>query len=676
MFIRNMKCFRIVFIGIFCFLSIMSFGQDKVTLLKERLEKSAEEDKPRVLNMLSKTLLRKNRSESLSYAEQAIKLSKELGDVKEEVDGYLNKAVALSALRKHGEAIIILKKVLKIDEEFGNKPSQAYDLNLLGKEYLALSKYSESKKYYTNSYKIYSELKDNKALAFVTASLGEVEKKEGNRKEAVEWYEKSLKHSIKAKDKRREVASMSAIGAINANRGDFDKAIQQLEEAKQKAKEYGLKSAEKSIDKNIFLVKENKNRKEIATTDLDRELAAKKDEQIADLENITVKSMAQIEQLSESMQILELKKRLEKESYDREIKEREEEKSKLEQEKKLAESEALASRAEKEKEQAKNKLLAAENSRQNIMLIAGTVVLALFVVLIMFILKGYRDKKKSNKVLLNKNKLIEDQKNSLEIQKEELEVKNHNIKESLDYAQKIQTSILPSIDGLKDKFSDSFVFFRPKDIVSGDFYWYYEYGNKLYVSVSDCTGHGVPGAFMSIIGNNLIEKAIVEKRIEKPSEVLAFMSKGINEQLGMTKGSSDVKDGMDMTLICINKATNKLSFSGARNPLYFYREGNLEEIKATKMSVGYNSRKVASEFENLEFDLQKGDRLYMFSDGFADQKGGPKGKKFYYKPFREILQGSGTQPMDFQRDLLEKTIVDWMGETEQLDDMLVLGIEI
>jgi serine phosphatase RsbU (regulator of sigma subunit) len=198
----------------------------------------------------------------------------------------------------------------------------------------------------------------------------------------------------------------------------------------------------------------------------------------------------------------------------------------------------------------------------------------------------------------------------------------------------------------------------------------------MYVSVSDCTGHGVPGAFMSIIGNNLIEKAIVEKRIERPADVLKFMSEGINNQLGMTSGSSDVKDGMDMTLVCIDKDTNKLSFSGARNPLYFLRDGQLEEIKATKLSVGYNSTKADADFENLEIDLLKGDRLYMFSDGFADQKGGPKGKKFYYRPFREILQGTGSESMEFQRNLLETTIVEWMNGAEQLDDMLILGIEI
>ncbi len=671
-----MKYIKIVLITLLSFLASVSYSQDKVTLLKEKLEASPKEEKPHVLNMLSKTLLRKNRKESLSYAEEAIKLSQDLGDVAEEMDGYLNKGKALSALRKHGEAIKAIEKVLKVDKEFGNEPSAAYDLSLLGKEYTALKKYGNARTSFQESYDIYTKLNDKRALGYVAGDYANMEKKAGDNKKAITWFETSLAHHRDSKNKQGEVQAMMAIGALNANRGDYEKSIEQLEEAKAKAKQYGLNSLEKAAAKNLSIVQENQKKKESSITDLDRELAAQKEEQIMDLENIKIKSMAQIEELSESMQILALKERLQKEAYDREIKEKEEEKLKLEQAKKLAETVASAAQAEQEKAAAEKDLLAAENAKQTTMLIAGAIGLALLAILALFILKGYRDKKKANDVLVAKNELIEEQKSSLEAQKAELEHKNHNIKESLDYAKKIQTSILPPIGGLKEKFSDSFVFFRPKDIVSGDFYWYYEHGSKLYVSVSDCTGHGVPGAFMSIIGNNLIEKAIVELKIDKPADVLKFMSDRINKQLGMTTGASEVKDGMDMTLICIDKSNNKLSFAGARNPLYFYREGQLEEVKATKMSVGYNSKKIASEFEHLEMDLRTGDRLYMFSDGFADQKGGPKGKKFYYRPFREILQGSGTQSMDFQRDLLETTIVEWMDGAEQLDDMLVLGIEI
>lgn len=671
-----MNYIKVIIISLLSILTSISYSQDKVTLLKEKLEASPKEEKAHILNMLSKTLLRKNRKESLSYAEEAVKLSQELGDMAEEMDGHLNSGKALSALKKHSEAIKSFQKVLKVDQDFGNEPSAAYDLNLIGKEYTALEKYGDARKSFQKAYDTYTTLKDERALGYVAGDFANMEKRAGNNKKAIEWFNKALTHHKNSKNKQGEVQSMMAIGALNANRGDYDKAITKLEEAKTKAKKYGLSSLEKAAAKNLSIVQENQKKKESSITDLDRELAAQKEEQIMDLENIKIQSLEQIEELSETMQILALKERLQKEAYDREIKEQEEEKLKLEQAKKMAETEASAAKAQQEKADAEKDLLAAENAKQTTMLIGGAIGFALLAILILFVLKSNRERKKANTALVAKNELIEKQKSSLETQKAELEHKNHNIKESLDYAKKIQTSILPPIAGLKGKFSDSFVFFRPKDIVSGDFYWYYEHGNKLYVSVSDCTGHGVPGAFMSIIGNNLIEKAIVELKIEKPSEVLNFMSTRINEQLGMSTGASDVKDGMDMTLVCIDKAANKLSFSGARNPLYFYRDGQLEEIKATKMSVGYNSKKAVSEFENLEMDLKKGDRLYMFSDGFPDQKGGPKGKKFYYRPFREILQGSGTQSMDFQRDLLESTIVEWMNGGEQLDDMLVLGIEI
>jgi len=670
-----MNKFKIIFLLVF--MNLVFYGQDdKIQNLKESIELASADDKPHMLNKLSKLCLKKNRDESLKYAKEAILLSEANGDVGEEMAGYVNKSRALSKLGKHKESITAISKVIDTDREFGNEPSLAFNLKILGNEQMALKDYSKARKTLKESFSLFKKLGDKKALGYIAGDLGSLEKSTGNKKEAINWYEKAVSFYEEIKNKRGELQAGIAIASINANRGDFKKSLSQFNTLKTKAKKYGLSSFERSIDKSIEIVSENKEKKEANLTEVDKEENERLAEEMDDLKDFKVQSLDEISKLSEANQILALRERLEKEKYDKEIKEKEEARLKAEQDKVLAETQAKVSKAEKEKQEVENNLLEAENAKQASQLIGVIIGLALLGILVLFILKGLREKKKANKVLVTKNVLIESQKESLEAQKEELEKKNHNIHESLDYAKKIQTSILPSIDGLANKFSDSFIFFKPKDIVSGDFYWYYEYDNKLYVSVSDCTGHGVPGAFMSIIGNNLIEKAIVEKRIEKPADVLKFMSDGINEKLGMTSGNSNVKDGMDMTLICIDKTTNKLWFSGARNSMYFLRNGNLEEIKATKLSVGYNSKKTASIFEHKEIDLIKGDRLYMFSDGFADQKGGPKGKKFYYKPFREILQGSGSESMKFQRDLLESIIVNWMDGKEQLDDILVLGIEI
>lgn len=671
-----MNGLRVFILGFLLLLSISTLAQSKVELLKEKLATSEKEDKPRLQNALSSALLRENRSESLAYAEDAIKLSEELDDVTEKMGGYLNKAKALSALNRHEEAIKALNVIEKVDRNFGNDSNLGYVLSLMGKEYTALKKYSEGRKILQESYNLYKKLGDEKSMGFSAADYANLVKAAGDNKEAIEWYTISLTHYRKVNDKYAEVQSLMAIGALHSNRGDFDKSISTLEEAKKTAVQAGMSSLVKTIEKNLGVVRSNKEFKDKNITEVDKDKIEDVNRKFSNYENLITLSDDKISELSEAKQILELRKRLDKEAYENDLKQKEEAVAKAEQDKKLAETQTLAAKALEEKAAAKNDLLAAENAKQNTMIVAGAIGLALFAILILFILKGYRDKKKANDALVAKNTLIEKQKSTLENQKMELEQKNHNIKESLDYAKKIQTSILPPIGGLKNKFSDSFVFFKPKDIVSGDFYWYYEHGSKIYVSVSDCTGHGVPGAFMSIIGNNLIEKAIVEKKIERPADVLKFMSDGINQQLGMTSGASDVKDGMDMALVCIDKNANKLSFAGARNPLYFLRNGELEEIKATKMSVGYNSQNAEADFDHLEIDLIKGDRLYMFSDGYADQKGGPKGKKFYYKPFREILQGTGSETMQFQRDLLETTIVEWMDGAEQLDDILVLGIEI
>ncbi len=672
-----MKIIRIIvllilFIGVY-----PVFGQtEKIELIKEKLNNAPAEEKPHLLNLLSKSLLRYNRKESLFYADEAIDMASDLGDVEEEMAGYLNKGRALSKLNKHKKAIEAYEVPIKTDRDFGNDSGLAYLLTLEAEEFKELGDFSKSRKALEEAYSLYDKLSDEDGMGYVASERGSLEREAGKSKEAIKFYEKAVNHYKKSKNKQGEVQSLMTMGAINANRGDYDRSLELLNEAKALAKKYGFNSLQKSIEKNIEVVQSNKKAKESMTTEVDKERQEQIENTIENLETIKVKSLEQIEQLSEANQILALKERLQKEEYERKLKEEEEAKRQLEQQKKLAEAAALASKAEKEKQEVQNKLLEEENKKQLIMLIGVGVGMVLFAILIVFILKSNRERKKANEALLEKNRLIEEQKNVLVLQKEELEHKSKNIKESLDYAQKIQRSILPPIEGLQTIFSDSFVFFKPKDIVSGDFYWFYEYGDKVYVSVSDCTGHGVPGAFMSIIGNNLIEKAIIEEKIERPADVLKFMSEKINEKLGMDTGNSSVKDGMDMTLICIDKKTNKLSFAGARNPLYLLRDGKMQEIKATRRSVGYNSKGGASEFENVEIQLQKGDRLYMFSDGFADQKGGPKGKKFYYKPFREILEKTGTEPMEHQKDVLESTIVGWMNGGEQLDDMLVLGIQI
>jgi serine phosphatase RsbU (regulator of sigma subunit) len=254
-------------------------------------------------------------------------------------------------------------------------------------------------------------------------------------------------------------------------------------------------------------------------------------------------------------------------------------------------------------------------------------------------------------------------------QKEELAQKNKDITDSIRYAKRIQFAILPP----ELPFPDTFILFKPKDIVSGDFYWLDEVDDLEFLAAVDCTGHGVPGAFMSIIGYNSLNKIVKEHRIYKPSDILDRLNYEVTSTLKRTDAEGEaIKDGMDISLICFNKKTRTLQFAGAFNPLWQVRNGELEEIKADRFPIG-RSKDTDKKFTNNEIQVLKGDSYYFFSDGFADQFGGDSGKKFKSKPMKELILAIQDIPMNKQKEVLEGTLEAWRGEIEQVDDILVIG---
>ncbi len=259
-----------------------------------------------------------------------------------------------------------------------------------------------------------------------------------------------------------------------------------------------------------------------------------------------------------------------------------------------------------------------------------------------------------------------------------IEQKNQNITDSIHYAKKIQDSILPDKSLLTKGIEDAFVLYLPKDIVSGDFYWCLHKGHLSFLATVDCTGHGVPGAFMSMTGNSLLFEAINEKGLTKPAEILQEMELGLRRSLNKElDGKEETQDGMDMSLICIDHSNQKLSFAGARRPLIHVRDGKLEEIKGCKRSIGNAFHKTANSFEEHCLSIHKGDQFYMFSDGYPDQFGGPKGKKFMSRNFKNTLLEISTLPSKEQKMALKQQLEDWKnGLYEQVDDVLVMGIKI
>jgi ligand-binding sensor domain-containing protein/serine phosphatase RsbU (regulator of sigma subunit) len=254
-------------------------------------------------------------------------------------------------------------------------------------------------------------------------------------------------------------------------------------------------------------------------------------------------------------------------------------------------------------------------------------------------------------------------------QKEELAQKNKDITDSIQYARRIQIAILPP----EIPFPDTFILFKPKDIVSGDFYWLLEMAGRQYIAAVDCTGHGVPGAFMSIIGHNMLNKVVKEFGIMKPSEILKQLDVEVTKTLHQQVDTVRVLDGMDMTLIAYRKDLNMIEFAGAINPIYLVRGGELIETKGDRFPIGRSALKVNKEFTNHEIPLQKGDTVYMFSDGFADQFGGTKGKKFKIARMKDLILEICEKSMEEQRLILDRTIEAWRGSIEQIDDILIIG---
>lgn len=286
----------------------------------------------------------------------------------------------------------------------------------------------------------------------------------------------------------------------------------------------------------------------------------------------------------------------------------------------------------------------------------------------------------SKKVIEEKHAELVLQKIEIQTQKDRLEVKNRETTDSINYAKTIQDALLPSETEFKSHFRESFVLFKPKDIVSGDFYWVYEKNNVVFYATADCTGHGVPGGFMTMLGMSFLNDIIEGRRIQDPAEALNLMRDKIIAALKQTGNLGENKDGMDITLCRIDKAKKELNFCSANNDLYIIKnkvagsDKELIKYKANRQPVGFYH--LNKPFTPQTIALEDGDCIYTFSDGYADQFGGPKGKKFRYKQLEERLLQNSHLNFDTQKNSLNSEIDRWRGSLEQVDDILVIGVKI
>jgi serine phosphatase RsbU (regulator of sigma subunit) len=332
----------------------------------------------------------------------------------------------------------------------------------------------------------------------------------------------------------------------------------------------------------------------------------------------------------------------------------------------------LQTKYESDKKQEQIKILQLEKNQENIqheeklkrrnyILVFILLVIGLLGIFIYLLFKRYKFTQRQQKIIADQKAIVDE--------------KNHEIIDSINYAKTIQEAIIPTREEISAHFEDSFVLFSPKDIVSGDFYWLTKSSDYVYLAVADCTGHGVPGAFMSMMGISFLNELINEKKMDDTGDILDMLRIKVIRNLNKNSAELSKRDGMDIVLCRIDPAKKQLQFSGANNSLYLLRQGELKEFKGNKQPVGLHSGQT-THFDAHIIDLQKEDALYLFTDGLPDQFGGPKGKKFKYKQLEEILVAYSKNKLSDQEEILRKKFDTWKGNLEQVDDVTVIGLRI
>jgi len=305
-------------------------------------------------------------------------------------------------------------------------------------------------------------------------------------------------------------------------------------------------------------------------------------------------------------------------------------------------------------------------NQKRALFVASSIIL-IILILLLLIFRFNRLRKKANLQLILQNE-------QLSIQKNLIEQNHQQITDSLNYAHLIQTAILPSAEYMQSIFTDFFILNKPRDIVGGDFYWCYQNEDNVYLITADCTGHGVPGGFMSMLGSSLLNEIIIENNITEPAEILNKLRKKIISNLKQNESNLSSKDGMDLVALKINLTNYQLTYANANNPFWIVRKNINTEYAAQKMPVGFYAD--MRDFVQHTVLLEKNDCIYTFSDGYADQFGGPKGKKFKYKPLQELLTENSDKDFKEQEKIVTQTFLNWQKHHQQVDDVLVIGLKI
>lgn len=616
-------------------------------------------------NQLAQKLHNSKLEMSLFFAEKALDLADKLKFKQGLINAYTNVGISYYYKGKYTTSLIYHTKAAKILEKEKDTKRLSSVYNNIALVYLGLNKYNSSESYFLKSLNLEKARKDYVGMGDSYNNLGTIYKDQKMFTKALSYFNRSLYFRKLGKDSLGLPSTLANLGAINIIRGNYSAANKQLYGALALYKKHHEVFGNALIYNSLgdLKIAEKKYKEAISLYSKSLEVAKKNNMQSYICYSYKWMSFAyeKLHDYRKAYQYHLKYTRINDQIYNSEN-------SAL-----LAE---IQTKYETEKHKKQIIQSKAQLSRQNTLTNIFIIGFIFMLVMVFFILKSYKMKIKNNKIILEQKQAVEEKNKIIEEKSQLVETQNKDIKDSIKYAERIQGAILPPKNLWNSILPKSFVFYQPKDILSGDFYWIAETEDYKFIAAADCTGHGVPGALISIVNYNLLNKAVLEKNITKPGEILDAVNIWLTESLHQTIENSTVKDGMDISLISIHKETNQIEFSGANNPLFVLSNDEIKEYKGDKFPVGSFVEEQTLSFKTISVEVNKGDLLYLFSDGFADQFGGEKGKKFKLSNLREEFKMAKGIPIEKQKSFLHKRFTEWKGNLEQVDDVMIIGIEL
>ncbi len=559
----------------------------------------------------------------------------------------------------YNNAAICYFKSIRVLENNNDKKELGLTYNELAKLYRKTKKLDLAEENYNKALEIFTELKDSANISTINNESGVVYEYKKDYPEALKRYNLSLQISEKLNDSIAISYALNNISGIYIIQNNFSDAQNYLMKAldirKQLKDSFALAINYTDLGSNSFSAEDFN----MALKYLDSSNVIAKKINYLELQshNYLMISKAYDGMGNTDQAFLNYKKHITlKDSI-----------FTKESENQLNELNTKYQTEKKDLELAKNKA-EIKNEKNKRFITYGA--LAFFILLFTLAIWAFIQKRKTGRILENKNNLLENANHEISHQKEQLSEKQKEIVDSINYAKKIQTALLASEEMLLENSVNHFILFKPKDIVSGDFTWATKKDDLFYIACCDSTGHGVPGAFMSLLNIGFLSEAIKERNILNPGDIFNY----VRDRLIETIGKDEQQDGFDGIILCIDLKNNLITYAAANNSPLLIRNNELIQLKCNKMPVGKGIK--TDSFDTFNLNYQKNDSLYLFTDGYPDQFGGPKGKKFKYKPFEELLLQNESLHLEYQKEKLHTAFEDWKGNLEQVDDVCIIGIKL